>query len=126
MISGAVNDFLEAIIAVRIRDSQGRSQVINAIVDTGFSGSLTLPPEAIARLGLPWRSRGSAMLADGSFDQFDNHNAIVIWDGQAREVLVEAVAVEPLVGMGLIGSFEFRMVAVPGGAVTITAIPPDS
>ena len=66
------------------------------------------------------------MLADGSFDQFDNHNAIVIWDGQARQVLVEAVAVEPLVGMGLIGSFEFRMVAVPGGAVTITAIPPDS
>ena len=122
MISGAVNDFLEAIIAVRIRDSQGRSQVINAIVDTGFSGSLTLPPEAIAKLGLPWRSRGSAMLADGSFDQFDNHNAIVIWDGQAREVLVEAVAVEPLVGMGLILGYQLLIEGREGGTVSLTPL----
>jgi len=123
MISGRVNEFLEAVVPVSIRDGHGREHVIDAIVDTGFSGSLTLPPQTITQLGLPWRSRGSAMLADGSFDQFDNHAAIVIWNGEAVEILVEAVAIESLVGMRLLAGHLLRVEVVPGGVVEITPLP---
>jgi clan AA aspartic protease len=122
MMTGTVNQFLEATIQIAIRDANGREHSVHAIVDTGFSGSLTLPFETIAQLGLPWRSRGSAMLADGSFDQFDNFTAVVIWDGRPREILVEGVAVDPLIGVGLLAGFEFRMQTVSGGAVTIEPI----
>jgi len=122
MISGQVNEFLEAVVPITIRDVHGHEHVIDAIVDTGFSGSLTLPPQTITQLVLPWRSRGSAMLADGSFDQFDNHTAIVTWNGQAVEILVEAVAIEPLIEMRLLAGHELRLQAIANGAVEISPI----
>jgi predicted aspartyl protease len=64
MITGAVNARLEATIRLPVRDAAGQDHEIEAIVDTGFTGSLTLPPVVIAGLGLAWRSRGQAFLAD--------------------------------------------------------------
>ena len=39
---------------------------IEVIVDTGFSGSLALPPGDVATLGLPFANYYDAGLADGS------------------------------------------------------------
>ena len=123
MISGIVNARLEATIRVSIRDAAGQHQDIEAVVDTGFSGSLTLPPTVITGLGLVWRSRGTAILANGSMDLFDIYTATVIWDGASRIILVEAADTDPLVGMRLIAGHDLRIQAVVGGAVTITALP---
>jgi predicted aspartyl protease len=52
MIIGVVNAHTEATIPLPMRAADGREQEIEAILDTGFNGSLTLPPTMIASLGL--------------------------------------------------------------------------
>jgi predicted aspartyl protease len=50
MISGIVNADFEAIISLSICDSEGKVYTQDAIVDTGFNGWLSLPPDLIDRL----------------------------------------------------------------------------
>lgn len=102
MITGVVNSRREATLRLPVHDDSGEGNDIEVILDTGFSGSLTLPPDIITALGLPFRSRGNAVLADGSTAQFDIYAATVSWDGVLRNVLIEAADTDPLVGMGLL------------------------
>jgi predicted aspartyl protease len=96
MIWGVVNVHHEAIIPLSVRDATGQDRQIDAIVDTGFNGSLTLPPSEIAVLGLPWRNFGQATLANGAVDVFDSYSATIVWDGAPRQILVEEAATHPL------------------------------
>ena len=57
MLTGTVNDRLEAIVHLTVDDAQGASLDIAAVIDTGFNGFLTLPPATIAQLGLEWLYR---------------------------------------------------------------------
>jgi predicted aspartyl protease len=66
MITGIVTDDREAVISLTVRGPNGDEQELETVIDTGFDGSLTAPPEVIAALGLPLRRRGRALLADGS------------------------------------------------------------
>jgi clan AA aspartic protease len=122
MITGAVNAYREAVIYLTVHGSQTEEE-IEAIVDTGFSGFLTLPPLLIATLGLPYRRRGCAILADGSESLFDVHEATVIWDGQTRRVAAGIADTDPLVDMALLYSHELTVQAVEGGGVFIRALP---
>jgi predicted aspartyl protease len=81
MIVGAVNDDHEAIIRLTVHRREGPSVAIDAILDTGFTGHLTLPSTVIAALGSTWRRRGRALLADGSSRDFDVYEAQIEWDG---------------------------------------------
>lgn len=119
MITGTVNSYHEATIRLPLQAADGREQDVEVILDTGFSGSLTLPPSLIATLGLSFRSRGSAILADGSEAHFDIHAATVIWDDTPRSILVEAADTDPLVGMNLLYGHSINIQAVDGGQVTI-------
>ncbi len=119
MITGIVNAFHEAIIRLPVQTNGASAQEIEVVLDTGFSGSLTLPPNLISALGLPFRSRGSAILADGSQAHFDIHVATVVWNGLPRNILVEAADTNPLVGMSLLYGHDIRIQAVDGGRVTI-------
>ena len=71
MITRAVTASLEATVRLTVRSLEGPEREIEALIDTGFNGSLTLPPGVVAALGLPWRRCGRAMLADGSKSLFD-------------------------------------------------------
>jgi clan AA aspartic protease len=95
---------------------------IECIVDTGFSGSLSLPPTLVAELGLPFRRRGRALLADGSETFFDIHEASVIWDGRPRLVPTDAADSDPLIGMTLLEGYELTVQAVDDGHVSIGAL----
>ena len=53
MIEGVVNADYEAIIPLRIQGPDGRTRDIEAVVDTGFTDFLTLPPALVDELGLP-------------------------------------------------------------------------
>ena len=123
MIIGVVNAHREATIGLIVQDANGQGHDIDAVIDTGFTGFLTLPTALIAALGLTWRGYASAMLGDGSLQQFDVYAATVIWDGQARVVEIDAAETDPLVGMGLFYGHEVRIQAIDGGTVTIEAPP---
>lgn len=71
MIRGVVNARYEAIVPLRVRGSAGAELSADAVVDTGFNGSLTLSSAAVTTLGLVRQSGGGAMLGDGSVRQFD-------------------------------------------------------
>jgi clan AA aspartic protease len=123
MISGFMNTSLEAIIRLVVYGMDGQERELQAVIDTGFTGFLTLPSTLIAALGLTWRGREQGVLGDGNIQVFDVYAATVIWDGQLRIVEVDAADTNPLVGMGLIYGHELRIRAVEGGTVTIEALP---
>ena len=52
MITGSVNAYREPIIGLTIRGPIGKEMEVEAVIDTGFNGSLSLPSSLIALLGL--------------------------------------------------------------------------
>jgi predicted aspartyl protease len=123
MISGVVNAYHEATIRLPVQTAGGQRREIETILDTGFNGSLTLPLDLIADLGLPWRTRGLVLLANGAQEQCDIYAATIICDGKPRRIVVEAADTDPLVGMALLRGHDMRMQVVAGGAVVIEALP---
>jgi clan AA aspartic protease len=123
MIRGVVNARHEAAVRVRLRGPGGVETDIDAIVDSGFTASLTLPMTVVTALGLARQSGGTAVLADGSVRQFDIFAAEIHWDGAWRSVLASAVGSEPLLGMRLLAGHRLMVEVLPGGLVEITAIP---
>lgn len=124
MIIGSVTADREAIIRVSVRDSGGQEHERDAVIDTGFNGWLSLPPDLIAAGGLPWKRVGRAWLADGSEILFNIHEAVILSDGQERIVPIDEADTHLLVGMSLIHGYELNVLAVDGGAVTLTRIAP--
>ena len=102
MIEGAVNAAYEAVVTLAMRGPAGQTREIEAVVDTGFNGFLTLPPVLVTELGLPFTSIGRATLADGSEATFDVYSVTVLWDGQPRYIEADAADTTPLVGMQLL------------------------
>jgi clan AA aspartic protease len=123
MITGVVTPFYQATIRLTVRGPTGHEQEIEEVIDTGFDGTLSLSPAYITAMGLPWRRRGRALLADGTESLFDVYEATVIWDGVPRRVAVDAADINPLIGMRLLDGYELTIQAVVGGQVLIKAIP---
>ena len=122
MIEGTVNKNLEVTIRLNLHSVSGEAQDIEAIVDTGFTGHLTLPIELIERLALSWLSRGHALLADGSLHVFDVHSCTLPWNGQARTVEVDEAETDPLVGMRLLRDHNLSVDVVDNARVRIEAL----
>lgn len=123
MIIGMVNANREATIRLLAVGVQGHQQAIEAMIATGCTGFLTLPPALVAAVGLAWLCRQPGILADGRVESFDVYVATVIWDGQPRTVEVEAADTDPLVGMSLMDQQALRIDILDGGVVTMTALP---
>jgi clan AA aspartic protease len=122
VIRGTVNANTEAIIPLTILDGRGREHVHHAIIDTGFSGFLTLPSATIEMIDLDWRGHATVLLADGATHVVDVYAANIIWDETVRTVEIDAADVEPLVGMGLLRGFALHIDVTDDGAVRIEAL----
>ena len=121
MIEGAVNAAYEAVVTLTMRGSAGQTREIEAVVDTGFNGFLTLPPVLVTELGLPFTSIGQATLADGSEATFNVYSVTVLWDGQPRYIEADAADTTPLVGMQLLDRHSLYLEIEDGGRVVIQA-----
>ena len=119
MITGRVNAHYEAIVSLSLQGPTGRTQVIEAVGDTGFSGFLTLTPSMVDALRLPFLMMGQAMLADGREARFPIHSATVLWDNQPVSVDAEAADTKPLIGMRLLDGYRLCADVYDGGRVTI-------
>ncbi|MCY3849841.1 MAG: clan AA aspartic protease [Acidimicrobiaceae bacterium] len=123
MIEGRVNARLEATLSLDVQRPGGRPCTIEAVVDTGYSEFLTLPPDRVGELGLTRKHQGSARLADGSEIAFEVYDAELVWDGQMVAVLVDEAETTPLVGMALLEGHELRIEARTGSRVLIDSLP---
>jgi clan AA aspartic protease len=118
MMIGSVNSLHEAVLRLIVQGPKGEQEV-EAVIDTGFDGSLTLPSELVTALGLPFQSRGMVLLGDGSRSTFDAHEGMVLWNGRSRRILVEVADTEPLLGMRLMLGNELKIEIVEGGDVSL-------
>lgn len=118
MITGVVQA-AEGRIRLTVKGRGGREQEIEAVVDTGYTASLTLPSAVIQALDLRWQTVERFKLADGSICIFDVYEGKVVWDGKVRQVLVNETGAEPLVGMRLLKGHELKMQVRYRGKVTI-------
>ncbi len=121
MIEGVVNAAHEAVVTIHLQEPQGRIRAIEAVVDTGYSGFLTLPTELVTELGLPFAYMGQAFLANDAQVAFDVHYVTVLWDGQPRDIEADATGSTPLVGMLLLDRHNLNIEVVEGGRVVIQA-----
>lgn len=123
MINGQVTASREAVIELEIVSSDQKIERVEAVIDTGFNGYLTLPGDLVNRLNLQLAGNRRATLGDGNTVVLDVYLAKVIWHGREREVLVLQAEGGPLVGMSLLYGNRVILTIVSGGDVIIDPIP---
>lgn len=96
---------------------------VEAVVDTGFTGALTLPASLITALSLSPVSSTRVMLADGSLVPANVYVGDVLWNGAPRRVRIHQAEGDILAGMSLMQGCLLTMEIVDGGRVTITPLP---
>lgn len=122
MITGSVKG-REARVRLKVRGPRRQEQEVEAVVDTGYTAFLTLPPAVVAALGLRWKCIGRGILADGSQCLFDVFMAKVVWDGKECRVLIDEADTDPLLGMALLDGYELKMQVRNRGKVSIKRLP---
>ena len=121
MIEGNVED-LQACVQVLVRSPYKNDLTIEFIVDTGFEGALTLPPDTVEALGLPFFEPMDANLANDSTVIIDAHVGIIDWDGSELDVLVLATGSRPLLGTSLLSGMRMCADFNDGGLVRIESL----
>ena len=119
---GNVNSRREAIVQFVVIGEGNQQKGVKAVIDTGYTGFLTLPSAIIMPLGLTWFMQEEGILGDGSMCMFNVFEASVIWDGQLKPIEINESETDPLVGMGLLEGYELNIQGFVGGLVTIKAL----
>ena len=120
-MTGTVSAGLEPRLALRLRSVSGAEQRIEAVLDTGFDGELSLPPDIIEALDAPWAEARYSRLADGSEILTDVYEVDVEWDGQWTTALAEALP-SALVGTRMCEGYQVIIHFEPSGGVEIEPI----
>lgn len=119
MIVGKVDPRRRCLVLLEVGGPEGQSETIEFQIDTGFSGSLLLSAEAVARLSLLASDSVDIRLADGSRVEVPRYLAQVVWDGIEKTVALPASGRQPLLGTGLLDGHRLNAAIKPGGRVTI-------
>ena len=119
MIRGRVDSYRQAWVQLDLKSRTGRLQRIEAVVDTGFDGNLTLPPNIIRELDFEPELEVNVVLATGAADRVKTWNGDVIWHEQVRSLLILESSGTPLLGMELLEDSQLTMQARINGDVLI-------
>ncbi len=122
MIEGVVNAGREAVVTLPLQGPEGQAREVEAVIDTGYSGFLTLPPALATELGLSYVGNGHAYLANDAEVEFDVYDVTVLWDGQPRDIEADMTGSTPLVGMLLLDKHNLNIDVESGGRVLIQAL----
>jgi clan AA aspartic protease len=123
MMTGRVTALREATLRLAVIGPDQRPQAVDAVLDTGFNGFLTLPSHVVRTLRLPFVGHRRATQGDGSIAVLDLYLATVLWHEQEREVLVLQADGGPLVGMALLYGSRVVLPIVDDGDVLIEPWP---
>lgn len=123
MITGRVTAQRDAMVRLVVFDSTRQPHDVDAVIDTGFNGFLTLPRVMVQTLQLPLAGNRRVTLGDGSTVVLDLYLATVLWDTQPREVLVLAAEGGSLMGMAMLYGHRVILHVVDNGDVLIDPWP---
>ena len=121
MIRGIVTR-RELLILLTVKGAGRHCTEFKAVVDTGFTGWLSLPPELVSMLELQWDSFGQGKLADGSVKNYDVFIGKVLWNERWRRIRISELDALPLVGMSLLRGCELKMQVRSKGRVVISQL----
>ncbi len=99
----------QGILPVTVQLPEQPDFTLEFVVDTGFTGEMTLPQAAVAAMSLPYLYEQRSVLADGSTIYIPIHQMTVLWNGMRRTVRVLATGRRPLVGTALLDDQELRV-----------------
>lgn len=119
MMQGIVDQKCEATLRLVVGNSDTQRQVIDAVIDTGFTGFLTLPVSVLTSLTLSPYRREEGILGDGSTCIFDVYRGLVNWDGEFRPIDINASETQPLIGMSLLYGYRIQIDAIEQGIVIV-------
>lgn len=120
---GEVTSNKEALVKLSIFGSHGKKQEVSAVLDTGYTEYLTLPPAIIAELGLSYQYSLPMYLADGNPIRVRVFDGVVHWNGQEISIPVQETDGDVLLGMSLLYGLRLYVDVVDGGDVTVNRIP---
>jgi predicted aspartyl protease len=118
---GIVTPQRQAVIPLQVLGTGG-SRGVEAILDTGFTGYMTLPPAVVDELGFSYLNEVGTTLADGSFCVLPLYEGSVDWFGEARKIPVVATGTQSIVGMSLLQGSLVSLHVLDGGEVIITLL----
>ena len=119
MIQGTVTYLLEPTVELLVRKPGGQTTPITFVVDTGYTGTLTLKPDLIRFLDLQSVGSGTATLADGSRIGHAVYEVELEWDGRVRVVHADEADTDPVIGCLLLADHRVSADMADGGTVTI-------
>lgn len=122
MMQGIVDQDCEAILRLVVGNAASQRRVIDAVIDTGFTGFLTLPFSMLTDLSLRAYRREEGVLGDGSSCIFDVYRGLINWDGEFRQIDINASETTPLIGMSLLYGYRMQLDAIEGGIVTVRSL----
>jgi clan AA aspartic protease len=118
MIAGTFRNH-ELVVELELAGPGGSRHRLEAVVDTGFNGYLTLPEHLVSQLQLQFAGHRRGMLADGSVVLLKMFLASIAWHRTQREVLILQTGGGPLLGMSLLERCRVTFDAVEGGHLKI-------
>lgn len=122
MITGMVNADFEPIIPLSVCGVDRKVYTQDTIVNTGFNGWLSLPPDLIAQLDLKWKRRGRVILGDGSEGVFNVYEAVLVWDGKFLTIPVDEADSDPLIGMSLMEGYQLIVQVLENGLMELQRV----
>ena len=114
-----MNANYEAVITLPVLGPAGQIREVEAVIDTGYNGTLTLPPSLVSELALPLVGPTQATLANGVVETFNVHDVTVLWGDVPRDIEADAVGPTPLAGLLLFDSHSLYVQVTEGGRVAI-------
>jgi clan AA aspartic protease len=122
MLTGRVTAENEAVVRLQVIGPAGQECQVEAAIDTGYDGFITLPASLIHDLDLPFAGTAQATLADGNQVRMALFRAAVVWEEEPSEVLVLASEGGVLLGMAMLAGSRLTLDVEADGAVTIESL----
>ncbi len=110
-------------VPIRMLDADGHIHRFEAIVDTGFTGDLTLPSEHTRELGLIMERPVDAGVANDETFRLNSFRGTVLWRGERRSIRIIESEGTPLIGTALLWDSLLTAEMTDNGAVTIGPLP---
>ena len=104
----------------------GNTQSVLALVDTGFTEWLALPPEVIEQLGLIRVSQEILTFGNLTRDAVGVYEAHIFWISEWLSVLVHQLPGEPAIGMELLRGHRIEFDALRDAEIDVEPVVPAS
>lgn len=119
MMTGTVTADREILLSLNLLAADGSNVSVQAMLDTGFNGFLTLPPALLQVMAAKPVGTRRAELGDGQVTELRAFAVTVVWHEVPRELLAIAAETTPVIGMSLLWGSRVSFHAQEDGAVTV-------